>query len=121
MPSLRMIFAVVVLYVLFVIYSVHSNAAALNAFQDFRLGNQGFVAKTNSPKFTIKVTPPGPGAAKSKESDVLGAYQNNDGTVTTAITACGSFIEVIADMATVQKQDPKVLDAANAAVKKACK
>lgn len=120
MPSLRMLVAIVVLYVLFVIYSVYSNAAGLNAVQDFHAGNQATKASIG-PVLQVKVTPPGKGAKKSTERDILGAYTNPDGTVTIAITACGSFIEVVTDMESVQRNNKALLDAANDAVVKACK
>lgn len=102
MPSLRVIFAIMILYVLFLIYSLHSFATLKS------------IVKVN-------VTPRPVGQARTTEREVISAYDNSDGTVTINIMACGSLLEVIADREAVLKKDPMVIRVAQNAIEKACK
>ncbi len=102
MPSLRLLVVIAAVFVALLIYSVHS-AEALHTI------------------VKVRVTPRSPHQAKTSEKEVLSATDNDDGTISIFVSACGSVIEVIADKDAVKKNDEMIHRAAIAAINKACK
>ncbi len=100
--SLRAVIGIIIFYVLFVIWSLHTAHAVQTDFK-------------------VRVTPRTKHQAKTNEVMVMSATTNKDGTYSIYISACGTMIEVITKRELVEREDPRLENAAMTAVRTACK
>ncbi len=100
MLTLRVLFVFLMLIIASVVYSVYAAA--------------------DQPNVSVRVTPRSPHQAKTTEQQVISAVDNDNGTISINISACGALIEVVAKREAIMQQDPEVQEAAQAAMHKAC-
>ncbi len=75
-----------------------------------------------TPAVQVHVTPRSAHQVKTQEAEVVSATDNDNGTITIYISACGAIIEVIATKETMKRNDGEEARlAAEKAIEKACK
>lgn len=95
----RMIFALLILYVIFAIYSIHS------------YGNE---------VVDVKVTPRSARQGKTKEIEVISAVDNKNGTGTFFISACGALLEITASNRMIKYNQDTLKQIVIEAAKRSC-
>ncbi len=103
MPTLRTLIIAAILFVILTIYSVHSEAQP-----------------PGHPKVAVKVQPWQGKGKKPHQKDVISMKDNEDGTVSIYIIACGDMVEIRADREAINEQDPEILEAAQIVLDNSC-
>ncbi len=96
--SLKGWFVALVIFALFIIFSVHSEAGQIH----------------------VSISPPIKTNPKTNEIEVVSIHDNQDGAITIYVSACGSIIELTTDKKTIKNDDAKIQEAFGLAVDKAC-
>lgn len=99
--TLRAIFGTLILFLLFVIYSLHTSATPKRKAPMYKI----FLAPKPSPYEGLEIT---------------SAKGNKDGTVTFTLLVCGSTIYLTMDEQSMREQDPEIERVAQKAVDEAC-